>query len=426
MNRMSTELLSLQMPQRSVNKTVLENGTTFLYSPNPHNQIVAVRILSKLGSKHEPEERAGQANLAMRMLSAGTEMHTEDQIALLIEQNGAHYNAEAGKDSNAVDLLTTTHFMQEDLTNVLELIDSPTFPDDKLKRERDIVRMNIKEQDDSLLNFTIRMFRKHFYGSHPYSWANIGLPESLNNIQRIHLQNYALAGFEPSQMVVSVVGGAEHFNTVNILKESFEKRNHRHANLPSQPPPADTGFSEDTDVSIKRQSEVEYVVIGYPSPGLSSKDAVTFRIINAVLGGSMDSRLFREIRDKRGLCYQIGASYSTHHDVSPFMIYVVLTPQNRVEAIRCAEAEMERLKHELIGDEELERVKTYVCGTYIMALETNMGQAVRYASYENADLGWDYANRLPNEIMAVTPEQIAETARRYFTRRLLTVTSPVG
>lgn len=423
---MITEPSSLKLPQRSVNKTVLENGTTFLYSPNPHNQIIAVRVLSKLGSKHEPEERAGQANLTMRMLSAGTNKHSEDEIALMIEKNGAHFNAEAGKDSNAVDLLTTTHFMQEDSSNVLELIDTPTFPEDKLNREREIVLMNIKEQEDSLLNFTVRLFRKHFYGSHPYSWANIGLPESIQNIQRIHLDEYSQPAFDPSKLIVSVVGGSDLLDTEKVLQDAFTNRPVRTPITPDNPPQANMDITVDTDVSIKRQSEAEYLVLGYPAPGLSSEDAVTFRVINAILGGSMDSRLFREIRDKRGLCYQIGASYSTHHDVSPFMIYVVLTPQNREEAIRCAEAEIERLKHEPIGGEELNRVKTYVCGTYIMALETNMGQAVRFASYENAGLGWDFANQLPEKIMAVTPEQIMDTANRYFTHRLMTVTSPNG
>ncbi len=423
---MKTESARIHLPQRRVNRTVLDNGTTLLYSPNANNHIVAIRVLSKLGSKHEPEDRAGQANLTMRMLSAGTKLHSEEQIALLLERNGAHYNAEAGKDSNAIDLLTTTHFLEEDLQTVLELINSPTFPSGKLERERDIVRMSIKEQEDSLLNFTVRIFRKHFYGSHPYSWANIGLPESLDSIQQSHLQHFASASFDPSQMIVSVVGGSDLLQTESRIKSVFSERTGRTAEIPPSPENASLAIAEDTDVSVKRGSESEYLILGYPAPGVTSNDAVVFRMISSILGGSMDSRLFREIRDKRGLCYQIGTSYSPHHDLSPFMIYIVLTPQNREVAIRCAEAEMERLKTEPVSEEELERVKTYVCGTYMMALETNMGQAARFASYENAGLGWEMANTFPREVTAITQEQIMEAARLYFTKRLLTVTSPLG
>src|SRR5690606_6654259 len=157
--------------------------------------------------------------------------------------------------------------------------------------------------------------------------------------------------------------------------------------------------------------------IGYPGCGLADKESMCLRLISTILGGSMDSRLFREIRDKRGLCYQVGSAYTPHQDHSPLIAYVVTTSPNRQQAADCTIAEIERLKEELVSPEELRRVKTYINGTYIMSLETNMGQATRYGVYEIAGLGWDYVNRFTQEVEQVTPEEIQATARKFFTQR---------
>jgi len=421
---MALDFSSIRLPERAVDRRILPNGTVFLYTPNPYNQIVAVRILSRLASRHECAEKAGMANLCLRMLSAGTERHSEEEIADNLERNGAHFKAEAGKDWSAIDLLTTTHFLREDLETVLELIDCPTFLEEKLVRERETTRMNILEQEDSRLSYTMRIFRQKFFGSHPYAWPNIGLVETLDRIQRDDLVPFAHAAFDPSRLTAVAVGGPENGSVQTIIEECLASRDRRNSEAIPDPPPASPAISSDTEVTDHRQSEAEYVVLGYPGAGIAEPAAVPLCLIGALLGGSMDSRLFREIREKRGLCYQVGSHYHPHCDLSPLMIYLVTSPANREEAVACAEAEIRRVKEEPVTEEELERIKTYVCGTYIMSMETNMGQASRYAIYEIAGLGWGYVNRFPDEVSRVTDSQISDTARRYFTHRLLAITSP--
>lgn len=423
---MTTESSAIRIPKRSVSRQALANGTTLLYTPNPFNKIVAIRILSRLASRHEDAEKAGMANLCMRMLSAGTEKHSEEEIAANLERNGAHFKAEAGKDCSAVDLLTTTDFLEEDLNTVLELMDCPTFPEDKLTREREIVRMNILEQDDSRMQYTMRIFRKKYYGSHSYSWPSIGLVETLDNIKRDDLTSFAHRVFDPSNLVVSVVGGAENSDIPKIINDVFTARSSRKTGGIPDSAPLSLPIKENTEIIEYRDSEAEYLVLGYPGCGLHEKETIPLRIISAILGGSMDSRLFREIRDKRGLCYQVGASFSPQREHSPLIAYAVTSPQNRAELVSCTETEIEKIKIEPVSDEELNRVKTYVCGTYVMSLESNMGQASCYASYEISGLGWDFANHYPEKIYAVTPEQISKTAQKLFTHRLLTITAPSG
>lgn len=421
---MNQKTSQIQIPTRAVERIALPNGSVILYTPNPYNQIVAIRVLSRLASRHEIAEKAGMANLGMELISAGTERHSEEEIADNLERNGADFKAESGKDCASVSLLTTSSFLREDLETALELMECPTFPDDKLERERDVMRMNILEQEDSRLSYTMRVFRQKYYGAHPYAWPSMGLVETLDNIERDDLVRFAHTAFDPSNLVISIVGG-EGNDARDAIVEAFAKRPRREGCAIPPSPSAVSAIDQNCESIEHRESEADYVVMGYPGCGIhENDDAVVLRVISALLGGSMDSRLFREIRDKRGLCYQVGSSYNPHRDHTPMLIYTVTSPKNRGEAVACAEAEIERLKSEPVGEEELERVKTYVCGTYVMSLESNMGQASHYAAYEINGLGWDYANRYPGKVYAVNPLAVQQAAQKYFTHRLLAVTSP--
>jgi predicted Zn-dependent peptidase len=420
---MTSAPVAIHIPKREVQRRSLQNGTALLYVPNPYNQIVAVRILSRMGSKYEPASEAGRVNLAMRMLSAGTSQWNEDEIADRLERNGGHFKAEAGKDWSSVDLLTTTHVLKEDLQTVLTLLDDSQYPEDKLARERELVRMNILEDDDSPLTYTMRRFSEFYYGAHPYAWPSLGKVDTLDAIHRDMIASDGARAFEGGQLVVSVVGGAENSDVQSIVEEAFAQRPNN--NSTTEPKKQSPGvLSENKDCFVRRETESEYLVLGYPGCSLNDRDASALRLIASILGGSMDSRLFREIRDKRGLCYQVGAAYTPRMEHAPLLVYTVTTPKNRDEALQCAEAEIERLKVELVPDEELHRAKTYVCGSYVMSMESNMGQAGRYGAYEIAGLGWEYANTFPEDIQSVTPETIRETAERLFTHRLLTVATP--
>lgn len=415
---------AIHIPQRTVARERLSNGTTLLYSPNPYNSIAAIRIVSRLASRHEAAEKAGMANLCMRLLSSGTALHNEEEIADNLERNGAHFKAEASKDWCIIDLLTTTQCLREDLRTVMELLDTPTFPEDKLEREREVVRMNILEQEDSHLTYTMRIFRSKYYGGHSYGWPSIGLIETLDNPRRDDLAQFAQAALDPAQLIVSVVGGDEASDLLPIVRDSFAARASRLGTTAPETTKALPAIETNEEIIENRDTESEYIVVGYPGDGLCMPGSVPLRVISAILGGSMDSRLFREVRDKRGLCYQVGSAYTPLLDHSPLLLYVVTNPDNREKAIPCMEAEVEKLKTEAVSDEELNRVKTYINGTYVMSMETNMGQASRYAAYEAAGLGWEYANRLPEEINQVSAEDVMKAAQKYFTFRLLAITTP--
>lgn len=418
---MTSAPMAIQIPQRAAERRVLANGAALVYSPNPYNQIVAVRIVTRLGSKYEPASQAGRVNLAMRLLSSGTARRSEDEIARRLEQNGAHFKAEAGKDWSSVDLLTTTHFLRDDLDTVMELLTESTFADDKLVRERELARMNILEDEDSPLTFTVRRFNETYYGDHPYAWPSVGRVETLDAVSQSDVAEDGRRAFDPSQLAVTVVGGGEDGAVADAVESAIARLGvGTGGNALTEPAPAAPVY-EEPERLLRRETESDYWVMGYPGASLLDSDARALRLIAAILGGSMDSRLFREIRDKRGLCYQVGSSYSPRMEHSPLLIYCVTTPPNRAEAVQCAEAEIERLKREPMPADELERAKTYVCGSYVMSMETNMGQASRYAAYEAAGLGWDYVNRFADDIQSVSAEAIQDAANRLFTRRLLAV-----
>lgn len=422
---MSTADVSIQVPQREVERETLTNGTTMLYTPNAYNRIVAVRIFSRHASRHETEDQAGIANLAMRMLSTGTQQHSENELAELLERNGAHFKAEAGKDWSSIDLLTTVDSLDDDLSVLMELLNSATYREEKLVRERELVRMNILEDEDSKLTYTMRQFNKKYYGTHPYAWPSLGRVEALEEIDRDAVAAFGARSCDPANLVLTVVGGSETSSVKKRIYDAFSDRQSNGRSSIETLTPFVPAFAKNEEQILYRESEAEYVILGYPGCGLADERSLVLRVIATVLGGSMDSRLFREIRDKRGLCYQVGSNYSPHIEHSPLLIYTVTSPENREDAVRCAEAEIERLQAEPVSEEELLRVQTYLVGTYVMSMESNMGQASRLGAYEISGLGWDYANRFSSLVYGVTAEQIQAVAREMLTNRLLTITSPV-
>ena len=141
-----------------------------------------------------------------------------------------------------VDLLTTTGFFKEDLETILETIDCPTFEADKLEREKEIVRMNILEQEDSRLTSTMRIFRQYYFGDHPYSWPSIGLIDTIDKIQRNDITRFAEPAFDPSQLVVTVVGGTENSDILAITRDIFGSRPSRTRKTLPAPPKAERLF----------------------------------------------------------------------------------------------------------------------------------------------------------------------------------------
>jgi predicted Zn-dependent peptidase len=421
---MAHDLAAVARSQLPIERRVLDSGTVVIRQASPANAIIATKVFAPIGSSAEPADVAGLANMSVRLLSAGTGHRSEREISLALEANGAHFSADASKDASAVSLLSTRDWFSEDFEVLLDLLRDPVFPEKQLARDRGVVRMMIREDDDSPFNFTYRLFRRWLFDKHSYGWSSLGLEETVERITRDEVVRFSLWQRRPETLVVLVVGGDEESTLLDSVCEKIQQMPAIRIDCePSVPPvptePARAGVYEEY-----RDGEAEWIISGTFGPPFTGADFIPFRVLDSVLGGSMDSRLFSELRERRGLAYQVGSQYSAHLLCGVYALYAVSTPTNRDEVLRVLRLECERLREEPVGDEELQRAKQYLIGRHIMGMESNTGRAATLGTYELSGLGAEAVFEYPERISSVDAAAVQRVAQRYLRDLVTMITTP--
>ena len=411
-----------------VKQNQLRQGIRVLTKVNPSSDIVALRVYLPVGPRYESAEQSGLSNLMLRLLQAGTETRTAADIANAIDSIGAELSTDINKDYGGLVLKTTRATFDQGLDIFFDCLLHSVFPEDRLANERQTILREIKQDRDNLLNEAFRLFQKDFYGEHPYGNPALGLEETVSQLSREDVvQKYDWA-LSPSELIFVAVGNFDPDQLIQKIDKEFRARKISRSSRKGLPIEVDNHLAvtaENKTSIVKRQSEAENLILGYLAPAINSKDFAVMRVIDSIMGGSMNSRLFTELREKRHLAYQVGSAYPNRLGPSFFGIYMGgSAPDKHETAVQSILAEVEKLKNEPVPADELQRAKTFIKGTFIMSQETNMGQASLYGLHEVMGLGADYVEKFPTLIDAVTAEDIRRVAQEYFTTYTLTAIQP--
>ncbi|HID11435.1 MAG TPA: insulinase family protein [Candidatus Latescibacteria bacterium] len=215
----------------------------------------------------------------------------------------------------------------------------------------------------------------------------------------------------PNNMVLAAVGNFPEGEFSEMVRETL-------GSLPQGPLPDPAAGeppvrAEPEEAFERRESQAVWVALGYPAPPLTDRGYAAMEVLDAILGGSMDSRLFVSVRDTRGLAYQVGSSYIAMGSPSLFLVYLGTRPEQFEEAKAVALGEVERMAEEPVLEEELRAAKTFLKGTFLMSQERNIDQAALLARFELMGLGYGFVEEYPELIEAVTREEVQRAAREY-------------
>lgn len=408
-----------------VHRLVLDNGITLIVAENPAADLVASCLfLKNAGARWESRDKAGLSHLLAATITKGTERLSAVEIAEAVESLGANLGADATSDYFILSFKTVAADFAHLLHLATELLRSPTFPTAEVELEKRLTLQGIRAQQEQPFNVAFNQLRESMYPNHPYGISVMGTEATASQLRRQDLQAYHQSYFRPDSLVVSLSGRITVADAAYLVEEALgdwqiPDFSNLNPQLPSlQPYPCQKTISQDTQQSI--------VMLGYLAAPVKHEDYSALKLLSTYLGNGLSSRLFVELREKRGLAYDVSAFYPTRLDSSQFVTYMGTAPGNTAVALAGLQAESERLCQEILKSEELQAAKNKLLGQYALGKQTNAEIAQLFGWYEALGLGIEFDCQFQDAVAQVTTEQAQKVAQAYFQSPYISLVGPAA
>ncbi|XHX80541.1 MAG: M16 family metallopeptidase [Stenomitos frigidus ULC029] len=448
--------MNLGIEQSPQTRTVLKNGIVVLVWENPAADIVAARIFVRAGSQWESSKDAGLSHLVAAVLTKGTEQRSSLEIAEQVESVGASLSADAATDYFLLSLKTVSADFAAILALAGELLRSPTFPQQEIDLERRLTLQAIRSQQEQPFSIAFDQLRQLMYGDHPYALSGLGTETSVSQLERAELQRYHQTHFRPDNIVISLSGRLQSDAAIALIEDVFGDWQ-----APSTPLPVlclPTITSTPARAAIAQETQQSIVMLGYLAPavvldhadvlgqsnetsGKSSphpspltshpapatlQDYAALKLLNSYLGNGLSSRLFVELREKRGLAYEVSAFYPTRLHPAQFVVYMGTAPENTTIALDGLKAEVDRLRTHPFDCETLQAAKDKILGQHALGKQTNAQIAQTFGWYETVGLGIGFDLQFQAQVAAVTIAATQRVAEQYLVEPFLSLVGPAA
>lgn len=428
---MNLTLSSRQQTHRSV----LPNGIVVLATENPAADIISTRMFLRAGSRLNPIAKAGLANLAASVMTKGTVNFSSLEIAEQAESVGASLSTDAAADYFLVSCKTVSADFAIIFKLAAEVLRFPTFPEAEIELERKLTLQGIRSRQEQPMTVATDHLRRAMYGDHPYALPGNGTAETVAALTRDDLMAFHETYFRPDNLIISLVGRIHPEAAVAQIQAVLGDWTAPAAPLPGvQFPPIGNA---PTRIITPQDTQQSIVKLGYLAPAvpqpeagadpmsdLAALDYAALKLLNTYLGNGLSSRLFVELREKRGLAYEVSAYFPTRLDASQFVVYMGTAPANTQTAFDGLRSEVDRLAQSPLSAEELQTAKNKLLGQYALGKQTNSQIAQTFGWYEILGMGVAFDQQFPAAIAAVTPELAQAAAVRYFGAPYVSVLGP--
>jgi len=394
----------------NIQRDTLSNGFVILLSEAHKIPMVEIKVIVKAGSVLDPVGKAGLANLAAKMLIRGTRIHSGDELLSRIEYLGADLNAGATEDYAEI----SARALSKDLPLLLEIISEcltkPLFDTIEFKRLQRRTYSEIVSQMDDPFYIGQVEFRSLLFGKHPLNHDPLGFDSTINNISITDIKDFYNMYYASNNAALVLVGDFTYDSAIELMKRYFVDWHRKTITNFSGTSPAVNGKR---GLIVKRDISQSYIFFGFSGPDYKAKDWIQTRIMNYILGGSgLTSRLATEIREKRGLAYDVFSFFDRFSYGGYFIAGVQTKNESASEAINLIIQELKRISQDVHID-ELNRAKKYYIGNFPLNFDTYREMANFITKIEIEGLGLDYADKFEGLVSAVTLKDIKESAQKY-------------
>jgi len=402
-------------------RTTLSNGLRIATDFVPSVDSVAVGVWADVGTRHEDRAENGIAHMVEHMMFKGTPTRTAVQIAEQIEDVGGQMNAYTSREITSYHM----HLLKEDLSLGLEiladLLQRPTMPEDEVERERQVILQEIGMAADTPDDLVFDLYQETTWPDQTLGAPILGLPRIVGAMKRDALLNYVRRFYTPSRLVIAVAGNARHDTVVRLAEKFFDALPPDTAHV--LPPARYQGGER----RMGKELEQSHVILGFKGVNRGSDDYHAAMILSTILGGGMSSRLFQEVREKRGLVYSVFSHHAPYHDAGQFMIYAGTGPDSLPELMPVLCAEIRKIRSGPVSGEELKRAKAQIRAELLMGQESMMRRAGHQAKHLiHFGILPDMKDRL-QRIEAVTADDVEMAAQKIFSSPLvLTALGPLS
>ena len=368
--------------------TILPNGVRIIAQRETETQLVAINVFIRVGAAEETDDIAGVGNFVAGTLLSGTSNQDQDTMAREIGTLGGNITAVWQPDMTQIKALTLVGQFDEASYFLSDVLKNANFPDAAVEFTRHDLLVNIQNQSDDYFTTTYENMRSVLYKATPYAYPTLGDPATIRRLTSADLRSFFGRYYTADNIVISVVGNVDPNHVADEFEQNladFTRRNHRPA--PSSQSDLDVVTPLDQPELIKRYRPdlaAGYVMIGYLAPGAGSKDYPAMLVANTLLGGMKTSLLFTQVREKRGLGYEVASVFANQLHRSDLIAYSVseatqVDPVTKKDipaypAVRDALLDQFRQMRETPPtDVDLERAKRYLIGSYLVSHRATLG-----------------------------------------------------
>jgi predicted Zn-dependent peptidase len=394
----------------AVHRARLENGLTVIVRENPVAPVVAVALLLRMGGRWEAAGEAGVSNFVHAVMVKGTTKRTGSELADAIAGIGGKITAAGNADYSGIQGEALARFWRGLLALTAELALEPRLSPSEVDTERDWLLSRIQRQRDNPVTRAFDTFYATLYDGHPYGRPILGTPETLKRIDHTAIVRYYRAFYRPERMVLAVSGQVQ---TGEVLGEARRLFGRLAGDGPVAPPVNPPPSAAAHRVVLEQPAQQAQILVGALAPPLDHPDHAAVKVLATVLGGGMAGRLFARLRDQEALAYTATAYYDPLKEPGALVLYLGTDPANAERAEAALLREVDRIRTQPIGEDELTRAKGFVLGNYAMDRRTNARLAWYLAFYTIEDVGDDYPERYARAVEAVSVADVQRVARRY-------------
>ncbi len=414
-------LSSCRAPAPEAELFNLPNGARVILLEDYSSDIIALQVLIKGPKLLEQEHNTGISALAASVWPKGTENMSAREIATAFDSMGARFGVSVQPDFTAFSLMTVSSGFTEAFELFFEVLSSPSFPGDEVEREKSQQKSALRRRQDNLFEFAYGAFREIFYPGHRYGFPSLGTEDSIGRISRADIKEYFQNLMLPENMVIAAAGSFDKEEMKALLSGSFSGFDGKSPGPASAPREAVSGPME---ARINIDSHSAWLIAGFPAPDALSEDYAAMKVLNSALGSGMSSRLFVEIREKRGLAYSVGSFYPTRTGPSHLAVYAVLEA-NLIESAReSIMGQIEDLKTSELSADEILRAKNSLRGGHLLGQETLSARAWNLAWFELIGRGFEYTFEYLDEIDRVTAGDVKQAALKYLDNPAVVLVGP--